>query len=152
VRRVAALLALGSLLACSGCIVVGAAVATVAAVTATTVKTAGQVTVATVETTGRLATAAVTSSGGTTALTMESAARLAQTGMVVLVDAGNGATTALPWQPGLKLYAAAQAGNFSGTLKAAKIFRSGQTLAADLKSARAAELALRAGDVVELHH
>jgi hypothetical protein len=150
VRVAGALLALCAVLACSGCIVIGATVATVAAVTTVTVKTAGKVTVATVETTGRIATAAVTSSGGVTAMSMESAAKLAKTGMVVVVNAGSGTTAELPWQQGMQLYSAAQAGKFGGTFNAARIFRDGKILSVNLNQTRAAEQALRSGDVVEL--
>lgn len=146
-RVAGALLALCVILACSGCIVIGATVATVAAVT---VKTAGKVIVATVKTTGKIATAAVTSSGGATAMSMESAAKLAKTGMVVVVDASSGATTELPWQQGMQLYSAAQTGKFSGCFNAARIFRDGKLLSANLKQAHAGEQALRPGDVVEL--
>jgi hypothetical protein len=150
VRLAAALLCVFFVTAGSGCLVVGATVAAVGAVAVTTVKTASKVTVATVETTGRVASAAITSSGETTALSMETAARLAKTGMVVVVDAGDGATRELPWQPGMKLYAAAGAGNWAGGFRTAKIFREGRTLAATLQGP-AAGPALQAGDVVELH-
>ena len=148
-RIAAALLCLFFVLAGSGCLVIGATVAAVGAVTVATIKTASKVTVATVETTGRVASAAMTSSGEMSALSMESAAKLARTGMVVVVDASNGATAELPWQKGMKLYSAAQAGNLRGSFSAAKIFRDGKMLAAALKGP-AAEQPLRAGDVVEL--
>lgn len=149
-RWAAALLGLFFALAGSGCLVVGATVATVGAVAATTVKTAGKVTLATVETTGRVASSAVSSSGEVTALTMESAAQLARAGKVVVVDAGSGATKELPWSQGLKLFAATKAANPAAVFSSAKIFRDGQTLAAALKGP-AAEQPLHAGDVVELH-
>lgn len=137
---------------CSGCIVAGATIAAVGAVTAVSVKTASKVTVATVGTTGRLAAAAITSSGEVTALSLESAAKLARAGMVVAVDAGNGAVVELPWQEGMQLYQAAQSGQLSGSFNAAKIFRDGRMLSADLKKADTARQALRAGDVIELRH
>jgi len=150
VRWAAAALVLSSVLFCSGCLVVGATVAAVSAVTVTTVKTAGKVTVATVGATGRVASAAVSSSGEVTALTVETAAQLARAGAVVMVDAGTGAVTQMPWQQGMKLYAAAQAGPGGVSFNTARIFRDGRTVAADLRQARAAGQALRAGDVVEL--
>lgn len=149
-RWAAALLGLGLVCGGSGCLVVGATVAAVGAVTATSIKAAGKVTVATVSTTGRVAAAAVTSSGDVTALTMESAARLARAGMVVVVDASNGATLAMPWQQGMQLYAATAAGT-GGAFRAAKIFRAGRLIAADLKQPAGGQVALLAGDVVELH-
>jgi len=149
VRWVAALLCLSLVLGGGGCLVVGATVAAVGAVTVTTVRTASKVTVATVETTGRVASAAMTSSGEVTALSMESAARLARTGMVVVVDATNGATVELPWQQGMQLYSATAAGS-GGAFRAAKIFRAGRMIAADLKKPEARSLALHSGDVVEL--
>ena len=152
-RGLAALLALAALLQCSGCLAV-AVVSAASAVAIATVRTTGKVAVATVATTGRVASAAISSSGEVTALTMESAARLAKTGMVVMVDGSNGTLTELPWQKGMKLYQSAQAGQFSGSLNAAKIFRSGQTLATDLKQVRtgATDPLLSPGDVVELRH
>ena len=150
-RSAAAALALVAVLFCSGCLVVGATVATVSAVAVTTVKTAGKVTVATVGATGRVAAAAVNSSGEMTALTVETAAKLARAGTVVVVDAGTGAVTQLPWQQGMQLYAATQAGASGVSFNAAKIFREGRTVAADLRQAGAAGQALHAGDVVELH-
>ncbi len=149
-RFAGALLALFAILVCNGCIVVGATVATVAAVTAVTVKTVAKVTVATVETTGKFATATVTSSGEARTMSVESAVKLAKAGMVVVVEAGSGATAELPWRQGMQLYSAAQAGKFSGSFSAAKIFRDGKILSANLNQTRAAELALRSGDVVEL--
>jgi len=150
VRWAAALLSLGLVFSSGGCLVVGAAVAAVGAVTVTSIKTASKVTVATVSTTGRVAAAAVTSSGEVTALTMESAARLARAGMVVVVDASNGATVQMPWRQGMQLYAATATGA-GGAFRIAKIFRAGQLIAADLKRPAGAQLALLAGDVVELH-
>ena len=125
-RFAAVLLAFYFVLAGSGCLVVGAAVAAVSAVAVTTVKTAGKVTAATVETTGRVASAAVSSSGEVTALTLESAAKLARTGMVVVVDGSSGATTALPWSQGMSLATATQATKAGAVAKAVKIFRDGR--------------------------
>jgi len=151
VRGLAAILALALLWQCTGCLAV-AVVSAASAVAIATVKTTGKVAVATVSTTGRVASAALSSSGEVTALTLESAARLAKTGMVVMVDGSSGTLTELPWQKGMKLYQSAQAGKINGPLKAAKIFRNGQTLAADLKKVRAgaADPLLNPGDVVEL--
>lgn len=150
-RIATAVLGVWFLLAGSGCLLVGATVAAVGAVAVTTVKTAGKVTAATVQTTGRMASAAATSSDEVTALSMETAARLARTGTVVVVDAANGATTELPWQQGMQLYAAVPAGSPDGGFKAAKIFRSGRMITADLKKTGTANLMLESGDVVELH-
>jgi len=129
-----------------GCVVVGAAVASAAAITATTVKTAGKVTTATIKTGGKVTAAAVTSSGDVAALSMESAAKLARAGMVVLVDGGSGAVFELPWREGLRLQQAVQAQNLSAAFKAAKIFRQGRIINSSLKQSPA----LRPGDVVEL--
>jgi hypothetical protein len=147
---VAALLGLGFIFGGSGCLVVGATVAALGAVTATSIKTAGKVTVATVSTTGRVAAAAVNSSGEVTALSLESAARLARAGMVVVVDASSGATVEMPWRQGLQLYSATAAGP-GGVFRAAKIFRAGRLIAADLKQPAGRQVALLSGDVVELH-
>ncbi len=148
-----ALLSLALLLQCSGCLAV-AVVSTASAVAIVAVKTTGKVAVATVSTTGRVASAALTSSSEVTALTLESAARLAKTGTVVMVDGGSGALVELPWQDGMKLYQAVQTGKFSGRFSAAKIFRNGGMLTADLKQVRAGATnpLLSSGDVVELRH
>ncbi len=151
-RVAAAALLILVILTCSGCIVAGATIAAVGAVTAVSVKTASKVTVATVGTTGRLAAAAITSSGEVTALSLESAAKLARAGMVVAVDAGNGVVVEMPWQEGLQLYQAARSGQLNGSFNAAKIFRDGRMFTADLKKTDAARQALRAGDVIELRH
>jgi seryl-tRNA(Sec) selenium transferase len=145
-----AALSLLTILFCSGCLVVGATVAAVGAVTVTTVKTAGKVTVATVGATGRVASAAISSSGEMTALTVETAAKLARAGAVVVVDAGSGVVTELPWRQGMQLYAATSAGPGGVSFNTARIFRDGWAVAADLRQARAAEQALRPGDVIEL--
>ena len=150
-RIAPAVLGIFFILAGSGCLVVGATVAAVGAIAATTVKTAGTVTVATVQTTGRVASAAVTSSGEMTALSMETSAKLARAGMVVVVDATSGTTTVLPWQAGMKLYSATQAGSAGGVFRAAKIFRTGRMITADLRKAEAASQVLQSGDVMELH-
>ena len=135
-------------LACSGCLVL-ATVAAVGAVAATSVKTTGKVAVAVVGTTGRVASAAISAPVAPAALTTDSAARLAHAGLVVVVDGGNGAATNLPWQEGMTLAAAA---GKSGSFSAANIFRGTRVLPADLRQAWTAELALLAGDVVELRH
>jgi hypothetical protein len=152
VRIVAGLLLLAAVLLGSGCVVVGATVASATAITATTIKTAGKVTTATVKTGGKVTAAAVSSSGSVAALSIESAAKLARAGMVVLVDGGSGAIIELPWREGLRLQQAMTANNLPDVFKAAKIFRDGRVIAASLKSARAAAKAppLRPGDVVEL--
>jgi len=133
VRIAAGLLLLATILQCSGCVVVAATVASLAAITATTVKTAGKVTVAAVSTTGGVAAAAITSSGEVTALTMESAAKLTKAGMVVMVDGSSGALVELPWQEGMKLYQAAQSGEFTGSFNAARIFREGRIISGSLR-------------------
>lgn len=152
-RRLAAgALLLAVVFSGSGCVVVVATVASAAAITATTVKTTAKVTTATVSTTGKVTAAAITSSGDVTALSMESAARLARTGMVVLVDAGSGAIVELPWRDGMRAYAASQSQGWKNGFKAAKIFRNGRVLSANLRRIRAgsADVPLRPGDVVEL--
>ena len=137
-----------------GCSLVIATAVMASSVAVATVNTAGKVTVATVTTTGKVVSSAVTSSGDVASLSMESAAKLARAGAVVAVDTGTGAVTELPWQEGMRLYTAAQTGQIGGTFNTAKIFRSGQTIAADLRKVRAGleDRPLRPGDVVELRH
>lgn len=151
-RIAAGLLLLAAVLLNGGCVVVAATVTTATAITATSIKAAGKVTTATVATGGKVTAAAMTSSGDVAALSMESATRLARAGMVVLVDAGSGAVHELPWQEGLQLQQAMEAGNLRAAFKAAKIFREGRIIRAVLKGGgEAAKVpALRPGDVVEL--
>lgn len=141
-----------ALLGLSGCSVVVATGSAVAGVTAATVKTAGKVTVATVKTTGKIVASAVTSSGDVAAMSLETAAKLARTGAVVAVDAGTGVVTELPWQEGMRLYAATQHGQLAATYDAATVFRQGQRIGVDLRGVRtgASDFELRSGDVVEL--
>lgn len=136
----------------SGCSVIVATAVVASSVAAATVTTAGKVTVATVKTTGKVVSSAVTSSGDIAALSMESAAKLARVGAVVAVDASSGVVTELPWQEGMRLYAAAQNGNLGATYKTAKIFSGGRAVTADLRRVRAGleDYQLRSGDVVEL--
>ncbi len=149
-RRVAAAaLSLALLGLCAGCSIVGATAGAVTSVTAATVATAGKVTVATVKTTGRVAGAAMTSSGEVTAGGLEAAAKLSRAGMVVVVDAGTGAITELPWQEGMRLAAAVEAAKVSGPARALKIYRQGQITRLD-RLQSAPQLALLAGDVIEL--
>lgn len=148
-RWLAAVCALGLLLNCCGCVAV-AVVSVASAIAVTTVKTTGKVAVATVATTGKVASAAVSSSGSVTALSIESAAKLARAGMVVAVDAGTGAIVQLPWRDGMQLYAATQSPGLGGNFKAAKIFRAGRAVTADLRKNGAAAIALHPRDVVEL--
>lgn len=151
-RIAAGLLLLASVLLNGGCVVVAATVATATAITATSIKAAGKVTTATVATGGKVTAAALTSSGDVAALSMESAARLARAGMVVLVDGGSGAVFELPWQEGLQLRQAMEAGNLRAAFKAAKIFREGRVIRAVLQGGGqpANVPALLPGDVVEL--
>lgn len=141
-----------SLLVQSGCSVVVATGSAVAGVTAATVKTAGKITAATVTTTGKVVASAVTSSGDVASLSMETAAKLARTGAVVAVDAGSGAVTELPWQDGMRLYAATQGGQLGVGYDAATIFRGAQKIGVDLRSVRAGavDYELKSGDVIEL--
>lgn len=151
-RLAAGALLLAAVLLGNGCVVVVAGVASAAAITATTVKTATKVTTATVATTGKVAAAALTSSGDVAALTIETAAKLARTGMVVLVDAGTGVATELPWREGLELHAALEARNLRAAFKVARIFREGRVTTQSLGARRtgAMRAPLHAGDVVEL--
>lgn len=135
-----------------GCALVVASAGAVSSVTAATVKTAGKVTVAAVNTTGRVASAALNSGGEVTALSMESATQLAKNGMVVLVDGSSGATVELPWRQGMQLYATIKGQQADAPFRAAKIFRNGKQLGADLEKIRAgrSDLALWPRDVIEL--
>ena len=74
--------------------------------------------------------------------------------MVVVVAAGPGAVSELPWRHGMRLAQVMQAGRLSGTFEAARIFRGGAVTAADLASKRSngADWPLHPGDVVEFRH
>lgn len=147
-RPGSALLAVLSLAALAGCSIVGATAGAVGTVAATTVKATGKVAAATVSTTGKVAAAAVSSSGDVTAGGLESAARLSRAGMVVVVDAGTGAVAELPWEEGLRLYAAAEQARLGGAERALALHRQGQVTRLD-RLRLAPDLPLRAGDVVE---
>ncbi|WP_438481207.1 hypothetical protein [Oleiharenicola lentus] len=149
-RKVAALILILVGAALGGCSVVGATAGAVGSVAATTVKATGKVTAATIKTTGRVAAAAVTSSGEVTALTLESAASLARAGKVVVVDTSSGVVQELPWRSGMKLYATTESGKLGAAARTAKIFRGSKMVVTNLKSPRAGEVLLQAGDVVEL--
>lgn len=148
--RLAAGTPLLAILVFSGCSLVTATVVGTTAVATTAVKTTAKVTTATVTTTGKVTTAAITSSGDVAALSMESATRLARSGMVVLVDGSSGAITELPWKEGLELYQAARAGNLREGFKAARIFRGDRVIKAALKKATDGRLVLQDRDVIEL--
>jgi len=135
-------------LACSGCFVL-ATIAAVGAVATTTVKTSGKAAAPTAGTEGHAAPAAPASSGGATVLSPESAAQLSRPGQVVIVDGSNGSTTNLPWKDGMTLGAAASTGK-AGAYGTATIFRDGRLRPVDLRQSWTADLALFAGDVVEL--
>jgi hypothetical protein len=167
-KYVTGLVLAAACLLCSGCLVL-ATVAAVGALATTTIKTTGKTAGAAVETPARVASAPVASapvvsapvaSSAVTApaepavaaaLTVESAAKLARPGVVVVVDQSNGAVAELPWQEGMTLAAAASAGK-SGGYKAATIFRNNRALPADLRQAWTGDLVVFAGDVVELRH
>lgn len=140
------------LLVTSGCSVIVATAVVASSVAAATVTTVGKVTVATVKTSGKVVSSAVTSSGDMASLSMESAAKLARVGAVVAVDASSGVVTELPWQEGMRLYAAAQNGKIGATFKTAKIFSGGKAITSDLRRVRAGleDQRLRSGDVIEL--
>jgi hypothetical protein len=129
----AGLLCLCALLACSGCFVVATGVVAAVVVSATAEKTPGQ------------------NTGPATGRAVESPARLSKQGMVVVVDAGSGATTELPWHAGMLLSTAAQAAHFGGSV-GASIFRAGKVLTVERTQVGAGTAGpeLRAGDVVEL--
>ena len=153
-KLAAAVIFLALALLAEGCVLVVATASAATEVAATAVTTAGKVTVATVKTGGKIAVSAVNSSGDMAELTLESAARLSRTGMVVVVDAGTGAVSEIPWRHGMRLAQVMQAGRLSGTFEAARIFRGGAVTAADLASKRSngADWPLHPGDVVEFRH
>lgn len=136
----------------SGCSLITATVVGTTAVATTAVQSTAKVTTATVVTTGKVTAAALTSSGDVAALSIETAAKLARTGMVVLVDAGTGVAMELPWREGLELHAAMEARNLRAAFKVARLFREGRVTTQRLGSHRtgARRAPLQAGDVVEL--
>ena len=143
---------LAGVLLAGGCSVVVTTASVAGSVATTTVSAAGSVTVATVKAGGKIVSSAVNSSGDLAALTIEAAAKLSRAGAVVLVEAGTGAVKELPWQQGMHLGAALQAGRFRGAYQTARIFQGGQVVAAELGTthAKASDWPLHSGDVVEL--
>jgi len=134
-----------------GCTLAVVTAKTAGSVATTTVATAGKVTTATVKSTGKVMTSAVSSSGDATALSVDSAAKLARTGMVVSVDAGTGAITRTPWRDGLKLYALVQAHEVARAADFATLFRGDRRAEISLERVRkrVEDYTLRSGDVIE---
>lgn len=135
-------------LACSGCLVL-ATVSAAGAVAATTIKTTGKVTGAAVRTTGRVVSGTLNAPAEPVALTVDSAAKLARPGTVVVVDGDSGAATQVPWQEGMTLAVVVPAGK-PGRFSEAEIFRDDRVRPADLRQAWTRDVVLQSGDVVEL--
>jgi len=113
---------------------------------ATAISTSGKVAGATVAGTATIAKSAVTTTGSV-------ATSIAKTAFVTVVDTATGATRQIPWTEGMKLYAAAQAGEVNAALKAIQLFR-GNDVIASTSTAKLAATApgpqLQPGDVIRI--
>lgn len=134
----------------AGCLAYKAVTAPVK-LAATTVVVAGEAAGAVVTTTGKVATSAVRAVGSVGSDGIDSAARLAQAGMVTFVDAASGAVVRVPWREGLTLASAGDAARLATARRAIDVVRAGRVIYSATKNSEvsAAEV-LAPGDVVRL--
>jgi hypothetical protein len=130
-----------------GCLA-AAVVTGVGALAVATVSTAGKVAGATVSAGGYVASSVISASSDVTDAGVKAAAKLSRDGMVVLFDPKSGTAWQVPWTQGLNLLGALQAAPIGPALEAARIIRGTQVIEAEKK--KAADLAMKSGDVVEL--
>ncbi len=116
---------------------------------ATTAVVAGDTAGAVVTTTGKIAVSAVRAAGNVGSGGIDAASRLAQAGMVTLVDAATTSVVRVPWREGLTLAGAADAARLPVVLRAVDVVRAGRIVySATRASGDGAVLA--SGDVVRL--
>jgi hypothetical protein len=110
---------------------------------------AAKATVATVKTTGKVAYA----TGKTVVQTTGDVAKtVVKSGFVTFRDTATGVSRQIPWQDGMKLYAASKTAQFEAGIKALQVLRGAQVFQSDwsaVKSGRG-DLALQSGDLVKV--
>lgn len=132
----------------SGCLAVKAVTAPVK-LAATSVIVAGEAAGAVVTNTGKLAVSAANATGSIGSTSLDSAAQLAQSGMVTFVDAANGTIVRVPWQEGMTVAGAGHAARIELGRRAIDVIRASKVIYS--ASRIAGEGApLSPGDVVRL--
>lgn len=116
----------------------------------TAVVVAGETAGAVVTTTGKVATSTVRAVGNVGSDGIDSAARLAQAGMVTFVDAASGTVVRVPWQHGLTVAQAGEAARIDTAQRALDVVRAGRVIYSAARGARTSAPGIAAGDVVRL--
>lgn len=132
----------------SGCLAVKAVTAPVK-LAATSVIVAGETAGAVVTNTGRLAVSAANATGSIGSTSLESAAKLARSGMVTFVDAADGTIVRVPWQEGMTVAGAGQAAKIEFGRRAIDVIRASRVIYSASRVAGEGA-ALAPGDVVRL--
>lgn len=109
----------------------------------------GETAGAVVTATGKVAVSAVRAAGAAGSGGLDAASRLAQTGMVTLVDAASGTMVRVPWTEGLTLAGASQTAKMSVAQRAVDVVRAGKIVYAATRPTGDGT-ALASGDVVRL--
>jgi hypothetical protein len=109
----------------------------------------GETAGAVVTATGKVAVSAVRAAGAAGSGGLDAASRLAQTGMVTLVDAATGTMVRVPWTEGLTLAGASQTAKMSVAQRAVDVVRAGKIVYAATRPTGDGA-ALASGDVVRL--
>jgi hypothetical protein len=109
----------------------------------------GETAGAVVTATGKVAVSAVRAAGAAGRGGLDAASRLAQTGMVTLVDAATGTMVRVPWTEGLTLAGASQTAKMSVAQRAVDVVRAGKIVYAATRPTGDGA-ALASGDVVRL--
>jgi hypothetical protein len=132
----------------SGCLAYHAVAAPVK-LAATGVVVAGETAGAVVTSTGKIAVSTVRAVGNVGSTGIDSAAKLAEVGMVTFVDTASGTVVRVPWQDGITLLGAGDAAKVSLARRAIDVVRAGKLVysASHLNGAGAT---LASGDVVRL--
>jgi hypothetical protein len=109
----------------------------------------GETAGAVVTATGKVAVSAVRAAGAAGSGGLDAASRVAQTGMVTLVDAATGTMVRVPWTEGLTLAGASQTAKMSVAQRAVDVVRAGKIVYAATRPTGDGA-ALASGDVVRL--
>jgi hypothetical protein len=136
---------LGACLPLSGCLVTRVVTVPVK-LAATTVVAVGETSGAVVSTTAKVTSHVVRAGGDVADAGVDSAARLAKSGMVTFVDSATGNVTRVAWTKGLTLATGAETAKVQLALHAAEVIRDGHLFTSAAKEI----LPLVSGDVVRL--
>lgn len=131
-----------------GCLMYKAVTAPVK-LAATTVVVAGETAGTVVTSTGKLVSSAARATGNVGSTGIDSAAQLAESGMVTFVDASSGTIVRVPWRDGMTLAAAGTDARLELASRAIEVVRAGRAVySASRLDGHGAALA--SGDVVRL--